>query len=163
MFRQELVLLFNCKGSKFPFRGNYPQVGLYAAFCPTGGYLEGSRTRMGNHLSRRAVSGPLVQSTRNLASCEEETSSLLSGLATGLCSCLTLLPMGVARPPHYCGRRWSLTPPFHPYLLRGGLFLWPDPAGFPAPDVIRHRALWSADVPRRRCRRRDSPTNLGVR
>ena len=36
----------------------------------------------------------------------------------------------------------------------GYLFLWPDPAGngwvaaAPAPDVIRQRALWSADFPR---------------
>jgi hypothetical protein len=32
---------------------------------------------------------------------------------------------------HYCTRRWSFTPPFHPYRpLRGsGLFLWPFPAG----------------------------------
>jgi len=32
---------------------------------------------------------------------------------------------------HYCARRWSLTPPFHPYHpLRGsGLFLWPFPVG----------------------------------
>lgn len=50
------------------------------------------------------------------------------------------------------GRRWSLTPPFHPHLAVltdrfGGLFLWPDPAGCPAPGVTRHRALWSADFP----------------
>jgi hypothetical protein len=28
--------------------------------------------------------------------------------------CLALLPSGVAWLPHYCGHRWSLTPPFHP-------------------------------------------------
>ncbi|KPL74243.1 hypothetical protein AC812_13150 [Bellilinea caldifistulae] len=28
-----------------------------------------------------------------------------------------------------------------------GLFLWPDPAGYPAPGVTRRRALWSADFP----------------
>ena len=62
--------------------------------------------------------------------------------------CLALLQPGVAWPLHYCRRRWSLTPPFHPYLLRGGLFLWPDPAGFPAPGVTRRFALWRADFPR---------------
>ena len=31
-------------------------------------------------------------------------------------SCLALLPVGVTWPAHYCARRWSLTPPFHPYL-----------------------------------------------
>ena len=54
-------------------------------------------------------------------------------------------------------RRWSLTPPFHPYRRLqssdcdriGGLFLWPYPAGFPAPGVTRHHVLWSADFPRR--------------
>ena len=30
----------------------------------------------------------------------------------------------------------------------GGMFLWPDPAGYPAPGITRHRALWSADFPR---------------
>jgi hypothetical protein len=27
------------------------------------------------------------------------------------------------------------------------MFLWPDPADLSAPDVIRHRARWSADFP----------------
>jgi len=31
------------------------------------------------------------------------------------CTCLTLLPTGVAWNKHYCLFRWSLTPPFHPY------------------------------------------------
>ncbi len=30
------------------------------------------------------------------------------------------------------------------------MFLWPDPAGCPAPGVTRHLALWSADFPRLR-------------
>ena len=92
-------------------------------------------------------------------------------------SCLALLPLGVAWPPHYCGRRWSLTPPFHPYLgivdcrfliadwssgddrnlqsaidnlqSRGGKFLWPGPANYFTPGVTRQRALWSADFPRK--------------
>jgi len=65
--------------------------------------------------------------------------------------CLALLPLGVARPRALLPRRWSLTPPFHPYgpCLHGfrGLFLWPDPGDCSPPDVIRHRALWSADFP----------------
>ena len=36
---------------------------------------------------------------------------------------------------HCCPHRWSLTPPFQPYYLRSGMFLWPDPAGCPAPGV----------------------------
>ena len=39
----------------------------------------------------------------------------LKGDEQPLRSCLALLPMGVAWPRHYCARRWSLTPPFHPY------------------------------------------------
>jgi hypothetical protein len=71
---------------------------------------------------------------------------------------------------HCWARRWSLKPPFHPYRrLRknrsrsGGLFLWPDPAGYPAPGITRHHALGSADFPRRRVRRRDRPANLSIR
>ena len=38
----------------------------------------------------------------------------------------------------------------HLFTLAGisGLFLWPDPAGYPTPGVTRHRALWSTDFPR---------------
>lgn len=32
--------------------------------------------------------------------------------------------------------------------LAGGMFLWPDPAGYPAPGVTRQCALWSTDFPR---------------
>ena len=75
--------------------------------------------------------------------------------------------------PHYCGRRWSLTPPFHhhhphpapsPKLGEGrgrgrlsvsvalsGRFT--PLGGFPTPGAIRRRALWSADFPRPRQRR----------
>ena len=46
--------------------------------------------------------------------------------------------------------------------LAGSLFLWPDPAGFPAPGFPRRRALWSADFPRPRAeaRDRDRPASL---
>ena len=41
--------------------------------------------------------------------------------------CLVLLRMGFTLPHLLPDARWSLTPPFHPYLLRGGCFLlhWP--------------------------------------
>ncbi len=60
---------------------------------------------------------------------------------------------GLPGRPGHPGRRWSLTPPFHPYQASrpvhrstsyqlpvtslpvyqpGGLFLWPDPSGYPA-------------------------------
>ena len=45
-----------------------------------------------------------------------------------------------------------LQPPFHPYGSPegelGGYFLWPYAGNCFPPDVIRHRALWSADFPR---------------
>ena len=51
--------------------------------------------------------------------------------------CLALLQPGVAWPLHYCRRRWSLTPPFHPYhfwrtvsVARSGRF--PRPGDYPA-------------------------------
>ena len=44
--------------------------------------------------------------------------------------------------------RWSLTPPFHPYPSRtGGLFSVALSLRSPWADVIRHRALWSPEVP----------------
>ena len=41
------------------------------------------------------------------------------------------------------------------------MFLWPDPADLSAPDVIRHRARWSADFPHPPCRGRNHLADLG--
>ena len=70
---------------------------------------------------------------------------------------------------HYWLRRWSLTPPFHPHwfnmadamLNLSGMFLWPDPAGYPAPGITRRLALWSADFPRLRLAKPRSPDQPG--
>ena len=62
--------------------------------------------------------------------------------------CLALLPVGLALPPQSPGARWSLTPPFHPYRLRGGLFSVALSRGSPRVGVTHHRILWSPDVPR---------------
>jgi hypothetical protein len=65
---------------------------------------------------------------------------------------------------HCCRRRWSLTPPFHPYPRvkaprglaeascavfdsRAVIFCGPI-RGSPRPGITRHLALWSADFPR---------------
>jgi len=48
---------------------------------------------------------------------------------------------------HCCLRRWSLTPPFHPYLEYQAVYFCGPIRGFPRPEVIRHCALWSADFP----------------
>lgn len=78
--------------------------------------------------------------------------------------CLALLQTGVAWPAHYCDRRWSLTPPFHPYQPEaGGMFLWPDPANCFTPGITRRLALRSADFPRSGLPDRDHPTDLGTR
>ena len=97
------------------------------------------------------VAGPLQQPTRDsrAASSRSHTSRIAAFM---LCPCLALLRMGVAWPWHYCQRRWAFTPPFHPYLLRGGLFLWPVPVDCSTPGVTRHPALRSADFPRRALR-----------
>src|SRR5512137_1608553 len=102
-----------------------------------------------DHLSRLTVARQLMRSTRSIDQRAAE------------CPCLTLLLPGVTWPPHYCGRRWSLTPPFHPYPLRGGMFLWPCPVNCFIPDVIRRDALWSADFPRHTCACRDPLSDLG--
>jgi hypothetical protein len=92
--------------------------------------------------------------------------------------CLALLPIGVAWPPALlrtpvvsyteppAGRsRRQLALPSHLFTLTrpqpGGLFLWPYPAGCPAPGITRHRALWSADFPRLRLKAEPrSPSQL---
>ncbi len=91
--------------------------------------------------------------------------------------CLALLRAGVAWPPHYCGRRWSLTPPFHPYrtvewsrdaaraagaVLEGSAVSFCGPFhGFPRPGVTRRSARWSADFPRTAICRPRSPGRPG--
>ena len=69
-----------------------------------------------DHLSRLTVTRQFQQSTRN----SREASSFPS--PKGHCSCLTLLPVRVTWPWYYYRRRWSLTPPFHPYspAIRSG-------------------------------------------
>jgi len=84
----------------------------------------------------------------------QETSNLQP--ASGRCPCLALLPMGVAWPqallpaPVVSYTTFSTLPVSHSPEVSapfGGLFLWPDPAGYPAPGVTRHCALRSADFP----------------
>jgi hypothetical protein len=68
---------------------------------------------------------------------------------------------GLPGRPSCGGRRWSLTPPFHPRPFPGNALLCgPDPAGHPAPGITRRRALCSADFPRFPEGNRDRPTDL---
>jgi len=64
------------------------------------------------------------------------------------CPCSALLQMGVTwlhlLPDAPVVSYTTFSPlPGYP----GGLFLWPNPVGYPTPGVTRHRALWSADFP----------------
>ena len=95
-------------------------------------------------------------------SAHEVTSSLLPS-SDGFVPAWPCSRRGLPGRPHYCERRWSLTPPFHSDPLpcgRGDLFLWPfsgrltPHGGFPTPGAIRRRALWSADFPRSHAPRR---------
>ncbi len=77
------------------------------------------------------------------------SSSLPEGRASNsIAFCLALLPMRLAMRLLLPEARWSLTPPFHPYPSRtGGLFSVALSLRSPWADVIRHRALWSPEVP----------------
>lgn len=63
--------------------------------------------------------------------------------------CLALLPAGVAWPPALLRAPVVSYTAFSPSPGVPGnvLLCGPFPAGRPAPDVIRRRALWSADFP----------------
>jgi len=64
---------------------------------------------------------------------------------------LTLLLAGVAWPRTLLPAPVVFYTTFSPLLPQhggSGLFLWPDPAAYAAPEVIRRHALWSADFPR---------------
>jgi len=54
---------------------------------------------------------------------------------------------GLPSRPAHAGRWWSLAPPFHPYLFRGGLFSVALSRRSPQVGVAHHRALWSPDFP----------------
>jgi len=43
--------------------------------------------------------------------------------------------------------RWALNPPFHPYLLLGGIFSVALSLALRLPAVSRRHVLWSPDFP----------------
>jgi hypothetical protein len=99
------------------------------------------------HLSGTAVAGRLEQPTRG------------SPLPV-------LVGVGHTSPPIWpcsdwglpCHRplpavRWALTPPFHPYHLRGGLFSVALSVAFRRPGVTWQSTRWSSDFPRASQRR----------
>ena len=80
---------------------------------------------------------------------------IMERAAPGLC--LTLLLVEVAWPrmlplaPVVSYTTFSLSPYLNEvsFIQDGYLFLWPYAENYFSPDVIRHRALWSADFPQR--------------
>jgi hypothetical protein len=78
--------------------------------------LSGGRTRLGEHLSGTHLSVSLVQPTRGYRLPEK-----IGRRAASRPSKMDFAPAwpcsrrGLPGRPHCCGRRWSLTPPFHPY------------------------------------------------
>jgi hypothetical protein len=125
---------------------------------------------LGDHLSRRCVTAPLQQPTRDWlpslsGSAFMETSNLPPS-ADDFVPAWPCSRRGLPGRVYYYTRRWSFTPPFHPdpaFADRAVCFLWPfsgrlaPNGGVPAPGAIRRRALWSADFPRSRLARPRPP------
>jgi hypothetical protein len=102
--------------------------------------------RKADHLSGAAITHRFEQPTRDwrrkcVSGASRASSPIWPCSEWGL-PCRSLLP----------GARWSLTPPFHPYLRHesgGGLFSVALSRGSPRVGVTDHPALWSPDLPRR--------------
>jgi hypothetical protein len=62
-------------------------------------------------------------------------------------SYLILLRVGFSLPQLLLIARCALTAPFHPYLLRGGLFSVALSVDLHRPGVTWHSARWSPDFP----------------
>jgi len=103
---------------------------------------------LGDHLSRRRVAAPLQRPTRDWLppsrrEQRKETSRLLPS-ADGIVPAWPCSRRGLPGRPHYGGRRWSLTPPFHHHPLRGCLFLWPLSGRLTPNEVSPPRVLSDA-------------------
>jgi len=61
--------------------------------------------------------------------------------------CLILLLTRFTLPVLLPVPRWALTPPFHPYLLPGGIFSVALSIALQLPGVTRRHVLWSPDFP----------------
>jgi len=96
---------------------------------------------------------PLATETRGLS--EQPTNALLFGLAPG----------GVCLAGRSPGRRWALTPPFHPYRRRaGGVISVALSFGSPRLGVTQRPALRSPDFPPRLLAKAERPpVRLGPR
>jgi hypothetical protein len=127
---------FDAQPPRFGSRLIYKPHSVVAGFWV---YIRGLRPRtpqLSGHLSGLTISRQLGAANPELKRSEQ----LL--VPAWPCSWRRLPGRG-----HCCPRRWSLTPPFHPFRLRGGMFLWPGRQVSPPRDFPRRHALWSADFP----------------
>ena len=114
---------------------------------------------LGDHLSGTRFSARLVQPTRD--SVGASNSLPLLGLApSGGCPAADIAAAPVVSYTTISPLR--LIQVIHLNEL-GGMFLWPDPGDCSPPEVIRHRALWSADFPQFKAYASscDHPADLG--
>lgn len=105
----------------------------------------------GDHLSRITITGNLWQPTRT----SDGANNTIPGRVAPFRfrSAWSCSRWGLPGRRHYCPRRRSLTPPFHPHLfwvikpiqaIRLSVALAIE---LPRPVIGRHRVLWSADFP----------------
>ena len=120
---------------------------------PVSRVLYPARKQGGNHLSSPAVTRRLLRPTWGT---ESEQPSTQRSAPVWPCSRWGL--PGRAGCPV---RRWSLTPPFHPYRpdQDGGSFSVALSVGLPRLGITQHRALWSSDFPQAEHTARDCPAN----
>ena len=114
-------------------------------------------TRGGDHPSGTAVADSLVRSTREHRAGRPQT--LAQGTAVPL---LTLLRVGFTEPPQSPAAlvvSYTAVSPLPPRGRGGGLFSVALSRGSPRVGVTDHPALWSPDLPRRACARRDRPAD----
>jgi len=108
-------------------------------------------SRLGDHLSRPLVTEGLMRPTRN------SRGTSRSPPQGGIVPAWFCSRWGLPGRRHCCRRRWSLTPPFHPYRTNSAVVFCGPIRGLPRPGVTRHRALWSADFPQTPCGVCDRP------
>ena len=77
-----------------------------------------------------------------------------------LAAYLVLLRLGVTVPPLLPAARWALTPPFHPYPVRGGVFSVALTVASRRPGVTWQPTRWSSDFPRRQPRERTNAATI---
>ena len=140
----------------------------------------GQVTCPGDHLSRLRVSAQLLQPTRDLGPASWgraipsdyryqicdcgliSQSTIYNHQSPILSSLLGLAPGGGCLADRIAAGAGGLLHHLFTLAESGGLFLWPDPTGYPVPGITRRRAHWSADFPRLRQAEPRSPDQPGL-